>query len=111
MLRAVYCINGCFVANLVAVSPLSFFIPVESMPKWLAWLSYVYPLTYSVRLTLVNEFGECEGSAQFLCDELLDGVGAEEDDVWWYWLVLGAQFVIFRLLALFVLHQKAKKFY
>ena len=90
-----------------------FFIPKSSMPEWLAWLTYVFPLTYAIRLVLVNEFGECEGgvTAQTLCNVLLDNVDAKSEDAWWYWLVLVAQFMFFRLLALFILHRKAKKFY
>ncbi|CAB9508541.1 Putative white-brown complex homolog protein 30 [Seminavis robusta] len=86
-----------------------FFIPKENMPDWLSWLTYIYPLNYAVRLVLVYEFGDnCDS---FICEELLRRVDANSEDTWWYWLILVAQFFFFRLLALFILHRKAQKFY
>jgi hypothetical protein len=69
-------------------------------------------LTYSVRILLVNEFDNCSDDPAALenCDALLDGIGANPDDTWWYWLVLVGLFVVFRLTALFVLKYKASKF-
>lgn len=82
------------------------------MPDWLSWLTYVFPLTYSVRLTLVYEFEDaCDDLVVDTCSMLLTNTDADPDDTWWYWLVLSAQFVFFRLLALFVLQRKAGQFY
>ena len=81
------------------------------MPEWLAWLTYVFPLTYAMRLVLVYEFEECNGNAQIFCDMLLENADARPDDTWWYWIVLVTQFVICRSLALFFLQRKAKQFY
>lgn len=88
-----------------------FFIPQENMPEWLAWMTYIFPFTYAIRLVLVHEFEECEGRAQLTCDILLANVNANRDEEWWYWLVLLLQFVVCRVLALLILQRKAKKFY
>jgi ABC-type multidrug transport system permease subunit len=89
-----------------------FFIPKENMPEWLAWLTFVFPLNYAVKLVLLFEFEfACEGNFINFCDTLLTSVDANSDDIWWYWLVLAAQFLFFRLLALFLLYLKAQKFY
>ena len=82
------------------------------MPNWLSWLTYVFPMTYAIRLVLVYEFVECEeGLPQTYCDVFLERNGVDPDETWWYWIVLMVQFVIFRLFALFILRQKAKQFY
>ena len=84
-----------------------FFIPEANMPDWLAWLTYVFPLNYAVKLVLVYEF---DGNDCFFCDTLLESVNAKAEDTWWYWLILAAQFTFFRLLALLILHRKAQRF-
>jgi hypothetical protein len=82
------------------------------MPDWLAWLTFVYPLNYGVKLVLVFEFEDaCDGNIPNFCRTLLNGVDANPDDTWWYWIVLAVQFIVFRLLALLFLHRKAQKFY
>ena len=82
------------------------------MPDWLGWLTYVFPLTYAIRLALVYEFEDaCDDYDIDTCSVLLANTDANPDDAWWYWLVLCVQFVFFRLFALFVLHRKAGQFY
>ena len=84
------------------------------MPVWLSWLTYIFPLTYAIRLVLVYEFdGACDGYNMEVntCDELLRNTDASPDDAWWYWLVLCTQFVVCRLFALFILRRKAGQFY
>jgi len=95
-----------------------FFIPPDLMPVWLAWIPYICPLTYGVRIVVVSEFdGRCLEGESYpsgridLCDQMIDNVGAEVDDIWWYFLVLFGLFVCFRLLALILLNQKASRFY
>mmetsp|Transcript_32322 Transcript_32322/g.54079 ORF Transcript_32322/g.54079 Transcript_32322/m.54079 type:complete len:736 (-) Transcript_32322:15-2222(-) len=92
-----------------------FFIPPELIPDWLAWITYICPLTYGVRILLAGEFGgdRCAGipPPQNSCDKILQNAGADEDDVWWYYLVLLVLFVVFRFLGLFILKKKASKFY
>ena len=85
-----------------------FFVTPELIPVWIRWAQYICSLTYSVRLALVAEFGDCETEA---CIGQLDRVHANSDDTWWYWLVLCMLFAVFRLLALSLLRLKATKFY
>ena len=90
-----------------------FFVPPELIPDWLVWIMYICPLTYGVRIVLVNEFdGRCDGiSGPNLCDAVLENVQADPDDMWWYFLILFSLFVVVRIVALFVLKRKAAKFY
>lgn len=91
-----------------------FFVPPELMPDWLAWVRYVCPLTYAVRIILDNEFGDgrCDGdSGPNHCEQILDNVGVDPDEIWWYWTVLLGMFVVFRFLALINLKRKSQKFY
>ena len=94
-----------------------FFIVPELIPVWLRWVRYIFALTYSVRILLVEEFQDCadqelkEGSFPAYCMTVLANTDAEEDEVWWNWLLLAGLFVFFRVLALFILQRKALKFY
>lgn len=89
-----------------------FFVPPDLIPVWLRWIAYIFPLTYATRLILVAEFdGRCDGLVPNYCEEVMMNVEANPDDTWWYWIVLMCQFVFFRLLALFLLRQKATHFY
>jgi hypothetical protein len=90
-----------------------FFVIPELIPVWLRWARYVCSLTYSIRIALVAEFGDgCGGGeADEKCASLLEAVDADPDETWWNWLVLISLFVVFRLLALFILQRKAMKFF
>jgi ABC-type multidrug transport system permease subunit len=95
-----------------------FFVPPELIPDWLAWLVYVMPLTYGVRILLAGEFGgdRCDNVETLAdggtsCTRILVNSGLDTNDVWWYYLVLLGLFVFFRLLALFILRKKATKFF
>ena len=90
-----------------------FFVIPELIPVWLRWARYICPLTYSVRISLAEEFGDGCGSEQAdeNCANLLDTIEADPDEEWWNWLVILGLFVVFRLLALFILRQKAVKFF
>jgi ABC-type multidrug transport system permease subunit len=89
-----------------------FFVPPELIPDWLSWIRYICPLTYGVSIVLAAEFdGRCDGIDPNLCNQVLDNVGVDIDDTWWYFLVLIGLFVFFRLLALYTLKKKAEKFY
>lgn len=88
-----------------------FFVAPELIPVWLRWAQYLCTLTYGLRIIMVAEFENCGDETQTeRCDQLLSNVGANPDEVWWYWIVLMALFVVFRSLALFVLRRKATKF-
>eukprot|EP00980_Cylindrotheca_fusiformis_P027769 scaffold22559_cov111-Cylindrotheca_fusiformis.AAC.8 len=90
-----------------------FFVVPDLIPIWLRWAQYLCSLTYAIRIILVEEFGDGCGSeeADEACLGLISSVGANEDEVWWNWLVLILLFVVLRLLALVILRQKAIKFF
>lgn len=88
-----------------------FFVATELIPVWLRWAQYVCSLTYSLRLLVIEEFTTCSGPGEENCDGVLDQVGADPDERWWYWVVLVALFVFFRVAALTILARKATKFY
>lgn len=90
-----------------------FFISPEYIPVWLRWIRYLCSLTYSVRILLVDEFDRDCGSSlgNTFCDYVLQQADANANDVWWSWLALAGLFFIFRLKALFLLKNKAKKFF
>lgn len=91
-----------------------FFVAPNLIPNWLRWARYLCTLTYAVRIILVNEFYNCDPgnpAANRECQSLLDTVDAVPHDTWWYWLILVGLFATFRLLALFILRQKATKFF
>eukprot|EP00978_Attheya_sp_CCMP212_P014746 scaffold37735_cov37-Attheya_sp.AAC.2 len=65
-----------------------FFVATDLIPIWLRWAQYLCSLTYATRIALIAEFDDCgpeESQAQDNCDNLQENVGAESDDVWWYW--------------------------
>jgi ABC-type multidrug transport system permease subunit len=91
-----------------------FFVVPELIPVWLRWARYLCCLTYAIRILLVEEFvrpGCGGGKADIACQTVVTAVGADEDELYWNWLVLIALFVVFRLLALLILQEKAIKFY
>lgn len=92
-----------------------FFVPPELMPDWLAWVRWICPLTYGVKIVVAAEFdGRCDATSPpypNYCDIVMENVGSEADSIWWYFLVLLGLFCFFRLLALYVLQSKARKFY
>ena len=87
-----------------------FFVTPDLIPVWLRWAQYLCTLTYSIRLALVAEFEDCAATTQS-CATLLDDIGADPDETYWYWIVLVALFVVFRVGALNVLRKKATKFF
>jgi ABC-type multidrug transport system permease subunit len=89
-----------------------FFVTPNLIPKFLRWASYLCSMTYSVRLSLIEEFQDCGSEqARINCENMLKNIEADEDESWWYWLVLASIFVSFRLLALSILRKKATKFF
>lgn len=90
-----------------------FFVTPDLMPSWLRWARYIFPLTYSIRIGLIEELADGCGSekADEMCDALLESIDADEDESWWYWLIMIGIFVAFRIIALVVLQRKATKFF
>jgi hypothetical protein len=59
---------------------------------------------------LIEEFKDC-GSEQGNenCANLLNNIEADEDESWWYWVVLMTIFAELRLLGLGILQHEATK--
>lgn len=90
-----------------------FFVPPRLMPDWLAWVRYLCPLTYAVKIAIDNEFGgdRCSSDVEpNPCDQIMDNVDVDSDEIWWNWVVLVGMFVVFRFMALINLQRKAHKF-
>jgi ABC-type multidrug transport system permease subunit len=94
-----------------------FFVPPDLIPVWICWVGKIFPLTYAMLITLIVELdGRCdaivdeEGGPNH-CDQVLRNINADPDDLWFYWIVLCSEFVVFRLLALTILERKARRFY
>eukprot|EP00980_Cylindrotheca_fusiformis_P027777 scaffold22559_cov111-Cylindrotheca_fusiformis.AAC.16 len=90
-----------------------FFVVPELIPVWLRWARYLCSLTYALRIMVFEEFGDGCGSpeADNACDRLIESLDSGEDELWWSGLVLVILFVVFRLMGLFILRQKALKFF
>jgi hypothetical protein len=91
-----------------------FFVAPSLIPAFLRWAMYLCSLTYGVRILMINEFHNCGGSVtgpdSAACNQLLMNVEAEPTEEWWYWIVLIVIFVVFRIMALLILRQKATRF-
>jgi len=97
-----------------------FYVSIDLIPVWLRWLQWLSPLTYANRILVVDEFYDCGDrrgiggtaatAANENCDALIRSVGANPNDVWWYWIVLFCLFCAFRMVALFNLKRNASKF-
>lgn len=90
-----------------------FFVSPNLIPPLLRWAQYVCVLTYAVRMLVVVEFENCSDNAlgNLNCKLLIANVQADPNDQWLYWILLVAYFLLFRTLALALLHKSAKKFY
>ena len=88
-----------------------FFVAPDLIPSWLRWAQYLCSLTYSTRLMVMAEFEACSSPGAENCERIIESIDAEEEDKWWYWLVLIGLFVVFRLTALVILRKKATKFF
>jgi hypothetical protein len=90
-----------------------FFVVPELIPVWLRWARYLCSLTFALRIGLIAEFGHGCGSEEgdLACERLLDNIDVYEMDEYGYWLILLALFLVFRVMALYVLQQKAVKFF
>jgi hypothetical protein len=92
---------------------IGYFVTPDLIPSYLRWIQYLCPMTYSTRILLLDEFFDCSDDVfeRLYCNAVLRNVEVEADDRWWYWLILIAQFFVFRLMALAILHRSARKFY
>lgn len=60
---------------------------------------------------VMKEFGYCGPNSQKFCLAMLANVDVDPDDEWWYWIALILLFLFFRVLALFILKEKASVFH
>jgi ABC-type multidrug transport system ATPase subunit len=90
-----------------------FFVSPSLMPSYLQWAQYVCVLTYAVRILIVEEFYECSDNPteNRNCQNLVENVRADPDQLLFYWSMLVIYFIVFRTLALFLLRRSATKFY
>jgi len=89
-----------------------FFVIPSLIPAWIRWARSLCTLTFGLLIVMLEEFGDCGSpAAQTNCKLLLTNVEANSNDVWYYWILLLVLFVVFRLLALLLLHKKATKFF
>jgi hypothetical protein len=70
-------------------------------------------MTFALRIALKAEFGNGCGSAEgeIACEQLLENVDVYGMDEYVYWLILLALFLVFRVMALYVLQRMAVKFF
>jgi len=95
-----------------------FFVTISLIPGFLRWSQWLCSLTYSVRLAMLHEFGDCakginvfNPQEQVECIQMLDNYEVNMDTEWLYWLMIFVIFFIFRALGLFILQKKASSFY
>jgi ABC-type multidrug transport system permease subunit len=81
-----------------------FFITTDMIPVFLRWIQYVCALTYAMRLVLLYEFEDCDTDS---CTGTLERNGVYEMDPNWYWLILIAIIVCFRVASMIILRGKA----
>jgi ABC-type multidrug transport system ATPase subunit len=122
-------IIGSLVANVKAVTELApllfvpqmlfagFFVRTGQIPAFLRWAQYLCGLKYAMNLALIVEFDpkndHCQESpiAEAQCEGLLEYNNVKIHSWWVYLLLLLLLFVFFRIVAAFLLVQKAKRFY
>lgn len=120
---------GCLVADVKQVSELApllfvpqmlfvgFFVRTSQIPIFLRWAQYLCSLKYAMNLLILIEFNpsndNCQSSpeAEDNCHNLIKTNDISEDQYYIYIILLFVLFAGFRLLAGFVLTEKAKKFY
>ena len=73
-----------------------FFVAPDLMPSWLRWARFLCTVTYAVRIYVVEEFSDCDPGnpvANENCNNIVEEIDADPDDVWWNWLILFAMFL------------------
>jgi hypothetical protein len=90
-----------------------FFVSPNLMPTFLQWAQYVSVLAYAVKILIVEEFHECSDNVTELhnCQDLLESVRANPNQVPFYTAMLVVYFFIFRAIALYLLRKSAMRFY
>jgi ABC-type multidrug transport system permease subunit len=90
-----------------------FFVSPSLMPTFLQWAQYVSVLAYAVKILILEEFYNCSDNAieKSNCQNLIDNVGANPDQIPFYVIMLVVYFLIFRAAALYLLRKSAMRFY
>lgn len=66
---------------------------------------------YTMKLFVMKEFSACGPNAEKLCLNMMANIEADPENEWWYWLGAIFLFIFFRILALFILKEKASNFH
>lgn len=107
-------------ASLVFIPQVLFsgvYVSTENIPKVIRWTQYFCSMKYGMNLALYNEFHasipSCKSDATSAanCEAILTGNNIHAEDIPLYLGVLVILFVGYRILAILILYQKAKKFY
>lgn len=87
-----------------------FFVNLQDMPEWIAWLQYLMPITYAFRLAIAEEFSECldQNTSPVFCSEYLESQDATGSENAVYWVALFSFFAGIRCLALLLLRRRAR---
>jgi hypothetical protein len=119
---------GSAIADIKKVSELSsllfvpqilfagFFVRLSQIPVFLRWAQYLCGMSYGVKLQFLIEFSSTlksckEGQAKENCHSLLASNGLDNDQYWLNIILLFVLFVCARILAGFVLTEKARTYY
>ena len=81
------------------------FVRIEQIPAVLRWIQYIIPLKYGVNIVYLAEINQ---SKYFWAPETLSQNVVLTNGLWWYILVLLGLFLVFRMIGLLSLVQKAK---
>jgi len=81
-----------------------FFIQANLIPSFLRWARYLCSLVYATQLITLFEFGDCTTMS---CQNLLENNDVYQLDSGWYWIILFAIAMVFRVSSMIVLKGKA----
>jgi ABC-type multidrug transport system permease subunit len=81
------------------------FVRIEQIPSPLRWIQYIVPLKYGVDIVYIAELNQSKYSWK---DGVFSDNDVQTDGLWWYILVLLGLVLVFRLVGLLSLIQKAK---
>ena len=89
-----------------------FFISSDQVPVWLRWLQWICPLKYGISLATVVELGNqnVPEDRESYVHALIERSQINRDEYWFLIIIMAALFLGFRILATFLLAQRAKKF-
>ncbi|KAH9259546.1 hypothetical protein BASA81_001967 [Batrachochytrium salamandrivorans] len=88
------------------------FVRQNQLQNWLEWISYVCTVTYSLRIVSAVEFDPAKCTSDLVCSQwsgLLAANSTSKDSIWWYCMVLGFFFLIYRVLGFLAIQWAIKK--